>query len=35
MSVPNNRRRDPGGLPGEAVLLWVGIVVVVLGVGAI
>lgn len=35
MSVPNNRRRDPGGLSGEVVLLWVGIVVVLLGIGSI
>ncbi|WP_342746840.1 hypothetical protein [Georgenia soli] len=25
MSTPNNRRRDPGGLSGEAVLIWIGI----------
>ena len=28
MSTPNNRRRDPGGLTGEAILVWVGIVAV-------
>ncbi|PFG44954.1 TraM-binding TraD/TraG-like protein [Georgenia soli] len=33
MSTPNNRRRDPGGLSSEAVLIWVGIAVVVLVVG--
>ena len=27
MSTPNNRRRDPGGLSGEVVLVWVGVVV--------
>lgn len=35
MSVPNNRRRDPGGLSGEVVLLWIGIVTVVVLVGAV
>lgn len=35
MSMPNNRRRDPGGLSGEAVLVWVSIVVVVVVVGAL
>ncbi|MGW9114518.1 type IV secretory system conjugative DNA transfer family protein [Microbacterium sp. NPDC055683] len=25
MSTPNNRRRDPGGVSGEVVLLWLGI----------
>lgn len=35
MSTPNNRRRDPGGLTGEMVLLWVGIVVVFLVVGSV
>ena len=35
MSTPNNRRRDPGGLTGEMVLLWVGIVLVVLVVGSV
>ena len=33
MSVPNNRRRDPGGLTGEIVLLWVAIVTVTVAVG--
>jgi len=33
VSTPNNRRRDPGGLSGEAVLVWVGIALVVLVVG--
>ena len=23
MSTPNNRRRDPGGLSAEAVLVWI------------
>ena len=32
MSTPNNRRRDPGGAGGEAILLWVAIVAVVLAV---
>lgn len=31
----NNRRRDPGGLSGEAVLVWVGIVLVVVVVGSV
>lgn len=35
MSTPNNRRRDPGGLSGEAILIWVGIIAVVLIVGAV
>lgn len=35
MSTPNNRRRDPGGLSGEVVLLWVGIIAVVVVVGAV
>lgn len=35
MSTPNNRRRDPGGLTGEAVLVWGFIAAVVLGVGSI
>ena len=35
MSTPNNRRRDPGGLSGEAVLVWVGIVAVVIVVGSV
>lgn len=35
MSTPNNRRRDPGALTGEVVLLWVGIVLVVLVVGSV
>lgn len=34
MSTPNNRRRDPGGLSGEVVLVWVGIIAVVVVVGA-
>ena len=35
MSTPNNRRRDPGGMGGEAILLWVGIIAVVVLVGAV
>lgn len=35
MSTPNNRRRDPGGLSDEVVLLWVGIIAVVVVVGAV
>jgi len=35
VSTPNNRRRDPGGLTGEVVLLWVGLVLVVLVVGSV
>ena len=35
MSTPNNRRRDPGGMGGEAILLWVGIVAVVVLGGAV
>lgn len=33
--MANNRRRDPGGLTGEVVLLWVAIVLVVLVVGSV
>lgn len=33
MSTPNNRRRDPGGISGEVILLWIGIVLVVVVVG--
>lgn len=35
MSTPNNRRRDPGGLGADAVLVWVAIVVVVIVVGSV
>ncbi|MEE6289299.1 TraM recognition domain-containing protein [Georgenia sp. MJ173] len=35
MSLPNNRRRDPGGASSEAVLVWVAIVLVVVGVGSV
>lgn len=35
MSTPNNRRRDPGGLTGEVLLLWVAILLVVLVVGSV
>ena len=35
MSIQNNRRRDPGGMGSEAILVWIGIIVVVVGVGSI
>jgi len=35
VTTPNNRRRDPGGLTGETVLLWIGLVLVVLVVGTV
>lgn len=35
MSTPNNRRRDPGGIGAEAILLWVGILAVVVIVGSV
>lgn len=35
MSTPNNRRRDPGGLSAEAVLVWIGVVLVVVVVGSV
>lgn len=35
MSTPNNRRRDPGGLSGETMLMWVGLVAVALLVGGV
>lgn len=35
MSTPNNRRRDPGGLAGETILIWIAIVAVVVVVGGI
>ncbi|GAA4193450.1 hypothetical protein GCM10022219_15250 [Microbacterium oryzae] len=35
MSTPSNRRRDPGGLSGEVILLWVAIVVVLVVVGGV
>ncbi len=35
MSTPNNRRRDPGGLSGEVVLVWVGVVVVAVVVAGV
>lgn len=35
MSTPNNRRREPGGMGGEAVLVWIAIVVTVLAVGSV
>ena len=35
MSIPNNRRRDPGGMSGEVTLLWIGIILVVVIVGTV
>jgi type IV secretory pathway TraG/TraD family ATPase VirD4 len=35
VSQPNNRRRDPGGLSGGVVLLWVGIALVVVVVASL
>ncbi|MGO2938694.1 MAG: conjugal transfer protein, partial [Glutamicibacter arilaitensis] len=35
MSIQNNRRRDPGGMGSEAILVWIGVIVVVVGVGSI
>jgi len=35
VSTPNNRRRDPGGMSGEAILVWVVIVAVVVLVVAV
>jgi len=35
MSTPNNRRRDPGGLSAEAVLVWIAVVLVVVVVGSV
>jgi len=35
MSTPNNRRRDPGGLSGEAVLIWIAVVLVLVVVGSV
>lgn len=35
MRTPTNRRRDPGGLSGEVILLWVGLLLVVVVVGAV
>jgi type IV secretory pathway TraG/TraD family ATPase VirD4 len=35
MSMPNNRRRDPGGLSTEVILVWAGIILVVLVTGAV
>jgi type IV secretory pathway TraG/TraD family ATPase VirD4 len=35
VSQPNNRRRDPGGLSGGVVLLWIGIALVVVVVASI
>ena len=33
MSQPNNRRRDPGGVGSEAILVWIVIIVVAIVVG--
>ena len=35
MSVPNNRRRDPGGLSAETILIFIAVAAVVLTVGAV
>ncbi|MDO5645937.1 MAG: TraM recognition domain-containing protein [Dermabacter sp.] len=35
MSNPTNRRRDPGGLSSEAILIWIAVILVVLVVGSI
>ncbi|MFC0456226.1 type IV secretory system conjugative DNA transfer family protein [Arthrobacter liuii] len=35
MNTPNNRRRDPGGLGAEAILVWVAVIIVVVVVGSI
>ena len=35
MSTPNNRRRDPGGISGEAILVWVGLILTVAAVGSV
>ena len=35
MSTPNNRRRDPGGMGSEAVLVWIGIVTVTVAVAGV
>jgi type IV secretory pathway TraG/TraD family ATPase VirD4 len=32
---PNNRRRDPGGLSGEVVLLWAAVIAAVLAIGGV
>lgn len=35
MSQPNNRRRDPGGVGSEAILVWIGIILAVIVVGGV
>lgn len=35
MSQPNNRRRDPGGVGSDAILVWVGIILTVVVVGGV
>ncbi|QCU79697.1 conjugal transfer protein (plasmid) [Citricoccus sp. SGAir0253] len=35
MSTPNNRRRDPGGLGAETILIWIGVVSITAVVGSI
>lgn len=35
MSTPNNRRRDPGGLSGEAILIWITVVLIMVVVGTV
>lgn len=35
MSRPNNRRRDPGGLSAEVVLVWVAVVLITVIVGSV
>lgn len=35
MSTATNRRRDPGGLGAEVIVLWVGIIVTVLVIGSV
>lgn len=35
MSTPNNRRRDPGGLGAEAILVWLTVIAVVVMVGSV
>lgn len=35
MSTPNNRRRDPGGLSAESILVWVAVIAAVVLVGSV
>ena len=35
MSTPNNRRRDPGGISSEAILIWTALIAVVLILGSV